>query len=240
MAKNAIEKAMEKQQKEAKKIAEQEARRQRANAIVSGQPIVGGMRIMDNASEEMLKAILTKYDGNENRHVHCNDKDVPTPYLQSLHLELEKLNMYGFIASYTIWIPSVWEVTLTPQGTTYFEDKERAMEQEKSKKENMINIENIIANGSNLVLGNAINSTFSVENSTSKIEKEIEEKGGDDKEALTEILSEVKELIENMHESRYIPKNRTLARKLSDHLAKHGWFYAEVMSLLGAAAIEML
>lgn len=66
MAKSAIEKAMEKQQREVKKIADKQLREQKrqvqkelnhqvASTIVSGQPIVGGMRIMDTSSEEILQ-----------------------------------------------------------------------------------------------------------------------------------------------------------------------------------------
>lgn len=47
MAKTQLEKAIEKQQREQKKLAAQEARRQQASMIVSGQPVVGNMRIMD-------------------------------------------------------------------------------------------------------------------------------------------------------------------------------------------------
>ena len=39
MAKSSLQKAIEKQQKEAKRMAENEARRQRASQVVSGQPI---------------------------------------------------------------------------------------------------------------------------------------------------------------------------------------------------------
>ncbi len=65
MAKSSLEKAIEKQQREAKKMADQEARRQRASAIVNGQPQIGGMRIMDQAAEEVFTAVLNCYDGNE-------------------------------------------------------------------------------------------------------------------------------------------------------------------------------
>ena len=69
MAKTSLERTLEKQQRENKRIAEQEARRQRAEAIVNGQPFVGGMRLMDAASEEVFKVIIDTYDGNECRIV---------------------------------------------------------------------------------------------------------------------------------------------------------------------------
>ena len=114
------------------------------------------------------------------------------------------------------------------------------MEKAKSEKEKQFNIGSIIANGSNLVLGDVINSALSIDNSTSRIEQEIEEKGGEEKEELRELLEEVKELIENMQDSRHIPKKKGLFSKLSNHLEKHGWFYGEVVGLLGSAVMQML
>ncbi len=91
MAKSSLEKAIEKQQREAKKMADQEARRQRASAIVNGQPQIGGMRIMDQAAEEVFKAVLSCYDGNEKRYVHSNCDVIPEAHQNSLLLEFEKL-----------------------------------------------------------------------------------------------------------------------------------------------------
>ena len=240
MAKSAWEKALEKQQKEAKKLAEKEARTKTAASIVNGQPFVGGMRIMDASSEELLGIILSAYDGNENREVHGNDGIVPIPYHSSLSLEFEKLKIYGMISNYCIWITAIWEVTISQQGLQYFTNKEKAEEKEKMAQKASINIGSIVATGSNLILGDLINSSLSIDNSIQRIEQEIGEKGGDDSEELRALLDEVKELIENIQESRHVPKNKGLFSKLSNHLEKHGWFYGEVIGLLGAAALQML
>ena len=251
MAKSAFEKAIEKQQREAKKLADKQLREQKrqiqretnrqiASTIVNGQPIVGGMRIMDTSSEEILRCILSAYDGNENREVRGNDTVIPTAYQNSLSLEFEKLKMYGVLSSACVYISAVWEVTIAPQGLTYFEDKVQAEEREKSMQKSSINIGSIVATGSNLILGDVVNSNLSIDNSIQRIESEIDEKGGEDSENLRELLDEVKELIENMQESRHIPKNKSLFEKLSNHLEKHGWFYGEVIGLIGAAAMQML
>lgn len=251
MAKSALEKAIEKQQQEAKKLADKQLREQRkqiqretnrqvASTIVNGQPIIGGMRIMDPSSEEILRCILSAYDGNENREVRGNDTIIPTAYQSSLSLEFEKLKMYGILTSVCVYISAVWEVTIAPQGLTYFEDKNQAEEKEKIMQKSSINIGSIVATGSNLILGDAVNSNLSIDNSMQRIEDEINEKGGEDSEKLKELLDEVKELIENMQESRHIPKNKSLFERLSNHLEKHGWFYGEVVGLIGAAAMQML
>lgn len=68
----------------------------------------------------------------------------------------------------------------------------------------------------------------------------IDEKGGEDAEELHDLLEEVKELIENMQTSRSVPKQKKLFQRISDHMAKHGWFYGAVIQLLGTAALTML
>ena len=240
MAKSDFTRAIEKQQREAKRIADQQARREQASSVVGGQPIVGGMRMMDAASEEILQMLLSNYDGNPGRAVRGNYDIVPTAYTMSLPFEFDKLKMYGMISNSRVWIGGMWEATLSPQGATYFEDKKRATEKAEAEKENKFNIGSIVANGSNLVLGDVINSALSVDNATSRIEQEIEEKGGEDKQELRELLEEVKELIENMQDSRHIPKNKGIFSKLSNHLKKHAWFYGEVVGLLGSTVVQML
>ncbi len=251
MAKSAFEKALEKQQREAKKLADKQLREQRkqirqetnrqvASTIVNGQPIIGGMRMMDTSSEEILKCILSAYDGNENREVRGNDTIIPVAYQSSLSLEFEKLRMYGVLTYACVYISAIWEVTLAPKGLTYFEDKIQAEEKEKVMQRSSINIGSIVATGSNLILGDVVDSAISIDNSMQRIENEIDKKGGEDSESLKELLDEVKELIENMQESRHIPKNKGLFEKLSNHLEKHGWFYGEVVGLIGAAAMQML
>ncbi len=240
MAKSNLEKVIEKREKEAKKMADQEARRQRASTIVNGQPQIGGMRIMDQTAEEVFKAVLSCYDGNEKRFVHSNYDVIPEAHQNSLMLEFEKLTMYGVITSPCVWINAMWEATLTPQGLTYFEDKKVAQEREEKMQRATISIGNITANGGNIFLGDVTNSSFSIDNSISNVEREIAEKGGDDAEELKAILEEVKELIENIDGSRHIPKNKGLFQRITGHLDKHGWFYAEVVGLLGTAAITLL
>lgn len=251
MAKSAIEKALEKQQREAKKLADKQLREQRkqaqkemnrqvASTIVNGQPIVGGMRIMDSSSEEILQCILSVYDGNKNREVQGNDTMIPAAYQSSLSLEFEKLKMYGVLTSSYIYISAAWEVVIAPQGLTYFEDKIQAEEKERMMQQSQISIGSIVATGSNVILGNAINSTLSIDNSIQRIKNEIDKNGGEDSADLRQALDEVKELIENMKESRHIPKNNGLFTNLSNHLEKHGWFYGEIVGLIGAATMQML
>ena len=138
MAKTSLERTLEKQQRENRRIAEQEARRQRAEAIVNGQPFVGGMRLMDAASEEVFKVIIDTYDGNECRIVKGDSDIIPVAYHSSLNLEFEKLKMYGVLSNASVWINGMWEAVLAPQGITYFESKIEAQKKEENEtKSNM-------------------------------------------------------------------------------------------------------
>lgn len=126
MAKSNLERTLEKQQREAKRQAARDQLQQKASAIVAGQPLVGGLRIMDSAAEELLKVILSLYRENDNRKVTGKDEDIPPSYLHSLNLEFEKLEMYGMIVNSVVF-PGIWYTTLNPQAFTYFEDKETAL-----------------------------------------------------------------------------------------------------------------
>ena len=256
MAKSALEKAIEKQMKQAKQLdakrkreedkrareeateARKVALRERATIIVNGQPMVGGMRIMDEAAEEIFKILLSVYKPNDERSVRGSFDIIPAAYHTSLSLEFEKLSLYGVISSPCVWIGGMWEATITPQGNSYFTNKEQALKKDAEEKKQM-SVGNI-TNYGNIVFGNVSNSTLSVDNSIHEIERMIDEHGGEDKAELSELLEEVKELIENMQTSRNIPKQKKLFQRLNDHIVRHGWFYGAVVQLLGTAAMTML
>ena len=245
MAKSPYEKLLEKQIKQAKdaeRKRERDARKQaildRATIIVNGQPIIGGMRIMDDASEEVFKTILSVYEPNDERNVRGNYEIIPAAYHDSLSIEFEKLRLYGVISSPCIWIGGMWEATITPQGNEYFKNKEQALKRHEEEQKQM-SVGNI-TNYGNIVFGNVSGSTLTVDNSIHEIERMIDENGGEDKAELLELLEEVKELIENIQTSRNIPKQKKLFQRISDHVAKHGWFYGAIVQLLGTATMTML
>lgn len=256
MPKSAIEKAIEKQMKQDKQLAAKRKReedkrareeaaqarktaiREKAMTIVNGQPIIGGMRIMDDASEEVFKIILSVYKPNDERFVRGNYEIIPAAYHDSLSLEFEKLCLYGVVSSPRVWIGGMWDATITPQGNTYFDNKEKVLKRHEEEQKQM-SVGNI-TNYGNIVFGNVSGSTLTVDNSIHEIERMIDENGGEDAEELRDLLNEVKELIENMQASRSIPKQKKLFQRLNDHIVRHGWFYGAVVQLLGTAAITML
>ena len=245
MAKSSYEKLLEKQirqAKEAERKREKDARkeeiRNRAMMIVNSQPIIGGMRVMDDASEEVFEAILSVYKPNEGRYVEGIYDIIPVAYHSSLSIEFEKLCLYGVISSPCIWVSGTWEAVITPQGITYFENKKQAIKRHEEEQKQM-SVGNI-TNYGNIVFGNVSNSTLSVDNYVREIERMIDEQGDEDKEELIELLDEVKELLDNIKTSRNIPKQKKLFQRISNHVAKHGWFYGAIVQLLGTAALTML
>lgn len=192
---------------------------------------------------QILKEIETKFNANPNKLYIVNN-----PEEFAVHREIMALlEQRGFVKEQSVRVQgenyammrkhSYTLLTNFSEVNSWIEDKNTKA---KNIKGNQFNIGSITANGSNFILGDTINSTLSIDNSTSRIEQEIEEKGGEEKEELRELLEEVKELIENMQDSRHIPKNKGLFSNLSNHLEKHGWFYGEVVSLLGSAIMQML
>ena len=143
MAKSPLEKAIEKQRKEAEKAARQAQLRERANAIVSGAEIVSGFRIMDREAENMLSAILEQYDGNDNNHVNFVLDNLPRYLHDSFSLQCEKLQMYGMLSSAIVYMGGAI-FTLSESGKQYLEDKEKAYNrlEEQEKKEEKIEMPN--------------------------------------------------------------------------------------------------
>lgn|GEM_PF-2384986 len=127
---------------------------------------------------------------------------------------------------------------LSPDALTYFEDKAKA---EKSKQISpTITIHNLTADGSNVNLGPLSYSTMTIENTISSIEKEIEAKGGDDKETLRNLLEEIKELCDNIRANKSLPKSKSLMNRISKHFETHRWFYGAVVQLIGTAAMQVM
>jgi len=99
MAKSALEKAIEKKQKEEakniqkkiqadKRLADKqqretdkharlEARRTSATSIVNGQPTCSGMKIVDKTAEELIKILCDGFHGNEEYRVTNHDVEIP-------------------------------------------------------------------------------------------------------------------------------------------------------------------
>lgn len=135
-------------------------------------------------------------------------------------------------------------IEINNSARTYFE---RESEYEKMQKQSYgptYNIGTVNATGSNIVFGDSNNSTFNIDNSIKefekRIEKDIDELGGDDKEELKELFEEAKELIENIKSTRQVPKNKGFFKRLNEHVVKHGWFYGAILQLMGTEAVALL
>lgn len=50
----------------------------------------------------------------------------------------------------------------------------------------------------------------------------------------------MKILVSEIERTKKIPEDKGLLTKLSDHLAKHGWFYGSVINIVGSAVLKSL
>ena len=141
MAKSSLEKAIEKQIKQAKEAerkrerdARKEATRERAASVVNSQPIINGLRILDATSEEILKCLL-EHKSEESSRVSFDDSIFPDYAQMALGLELEKLVQYGMIGGLISYDSGGW-CDMLPPSLVYFENKQRVL-QEKDNQEDI-------------------------------------------------------------------------------------------------------
>ena len=233
-----LEQQSKRQQQEARRLAEKEKRIAIAKSIVESQPVIGGMKIMDRNSEEILKILLKMYDECKSYDISESDKNIPEGYQDGLIQIFDALQQYGMIFSHREFSDGTFHLSISPQALTYFEDKEKAQEAELEKqKQQNINIQNLTATGSSINFGTISNSTVTAQNIVSEIERRIEEQGGEDKAELESLLADVKELCEDIKSNMPLPKRANLMNKISSHLEKHSWFYGAVAQLIGNAAM---
>lgn len=130
MPKSELQKMIEKQQREQKRIDREARTRDRAAAVVDGAKYIGSFRVMDRESELLLDEILKQYDGNDNNYVKFDTEKLPRYLKESISVGYEKLQMYGALASVISYVSGSM-ITLSESGKTYFDDKEYAEEQER-------------------------------------------------------------------------------------------------------------
>lgn len=281
--------------------------------------------MMNKTHEEALRIILQKFDGNDEYKVTGDYSDFPVYVRHSIKDTTETLKALGYIAMPAICLDS-WEVTLTPDGISYFEDKKRSAEKgeqmfnklpSNSKKlldeilesDNPVNmlcnrfnkcsgqdaeeLRSMLRELSNYeyikvtwasnaplwveinnsartyderlreyerqfdkqvvkhityygdiygvaTAGDIINTTINIDNSIQIIQREIESKGGEDKEALYSLLEEAKSLADEIKETKQIKENPDFSQKITAHMSKHGWFYGAVLGLIGQVALQVI
>lgn len=121
-----LEKQLEKNRRAEEKAEKERRNREYAAEIVRPQPIINDLKVLDNEAEEMLKAILNQYDGNENNYVKFSFDGLSRPLLDSIAIQFEKLKMYGMVAQ-AITYGYGGMITLTNSAKTYFDRKEEAL-----------------------------------------------------------------------------------------------------------------
>ena len=136
---------------------------------------------------------------------------------------------------------TVYNASLTNPGRTYFEREAKYLKRMESNKNNIYNFGDISIDRGNFVAGDVVNSVLNVDSHIAQIEKDITDKAEDnDKEKLKEILEEAKEIMENINNNGIIEKRKGFFKKLTEHATKYGWFYAEIVNLIGTAVLTKI
>lgn len=198
-----------------------------------------GMRreLFDELSEN-ARELLNDLVNAENITILLNErmnKDVTDSLQRGIISELQDNVLIN-----VVWADNLpYHANITNAGRTYFEREEKYVNKiEKNK--TTVSIGTLNANGSNFLFGNAINSSLNIDNSIDEIERKIISDGGEDREALQEILEEVKEILRNFESSKTIQPRKSFMKRLSLHMEKNSWFYSSVVTLLGEVSIKLL
>lgn len=194
--------------------------------------------LADN-EKELLKEIIEteKNDGNISEFLANKVKEDEKDIIRGI---IGVLKSNGLIN--VSWASdTVYNVILTQPGRTYFEREEKHFKRMKESANKTYNSGNIYADGSNVVIGDAINSSLNMDNSYTRIENRIDhECDQEDKIEIKELLEEAKEIIDNMKKNGSIGQRKSFFRKLTDHACKYGWLYAEIVNLIGTAVIRII
>ena len=194
--------------------------------------------LADN-EKELLKEIIEieEYNGNISEflanRVNKDEKDI----VRGIICELKANGLIN-----VSWASNtVNNAVLTQPGRTYFEREEKYFKRMKESANNTYNVGNIYADGSNVVIGDVINSSLNIDNSYTRIENRIEQEcNQEDKLEIKELLEETKEIIDNMKKNGSIGQRKSFFKRLTDHACKYGWLYAEIVNLIGNAAIGII
>lgn len=188
---------------------------------------------------KLLKEIIEADEKNENINQLIEDKlkdDKKNIIKEIIH----GLDSNGLVNVF--WADNIpYRVSLTNPGRTYFEREAKYLKRMESNKNNIYNFGDISIDRGNFVAGDVVNSVLNVDSHITQIEKDIADKVEDnDKEKLKEILEEAKEIMENINNNGIIEKRKGFFKKLTEHATKYGWFYAEVVNLIGTAVLTKI
>ena len=189
--------------------------------------------------KDLLKEIIEADNNNENinelieEKLKDDKKDIIKEIIGVLHSN-------GLVDVF--WAANTtYRISLTNPGRTYFEREAKYLKRMESNKNNIYNFGDISIDRGNFVAGDVVNSVLNVDSHITQIEKDIAYKVEDnDKEKLKEILEEAKEIMENINNNEIIEKRKGFFKKLTEHATKYGWFYAEIVNLIGTAVLTKI
>ena len=96
------------------------------------------------------------------------------------------------------------------------------------------------ADGSSFFLTKICNMSFTIENAVDEIKKLIDDHGGDKKAQMHLVLEDSKEIIEEIRQTRRLPKRKRFFVEVLTYSQDYGWFCSAIISLIGRAGLTML
>ena len=200
------------------------------------------MKILKGEARKLMLELIQNKNSNLAELLSSKLKGLEFKQSNRLRAAIKHLSDNGYLSiPKTAWGEGVPQIALlTNEGEYYFEYEEEEKQRIESAQGNIYNISTINAQGGNLILGNTQNTTQVIDNSIRKIEMQISEKGGDDKEELYQLLEETKKIIAIITEHNTMPAKKEFHKKISKHVENHGWFYGAIIQLIGAAVITLL
>ena len=136
-------------------------------------------------------------------------------------------------------------VVLTRDGQEYFADEQKhlGIMQAEKYKWSASQLDGAQADDEpeqSFIIDDALDAQFNIERPILRINERIEIDGGDEKNELLELLSEVKEMLIDINDTRRLPHRKSFANDLRKQKKKHYWFYVAIISLIGQAGLSLI
>jgi len=96
------------------------------------------------------------------------------------------------------------------------------------------------SDGSSFFLTKICDMSFTIQNAVDEIKKLIDEHGGDKKAEMHLVLEDVTEIIDEIRQTRRIPKRKRFYVEVLAYSQDYGWFCSAIISLIGRSGLTIL
>ena len=176
--------------------------------------------------EVILNSLLKLREKLGTNKVTGSYEDFPVKYQICYKEILDRLEQKKFIKDFTDFQGENFTLTLQPSSLESFIKKR--------------NGGNVPTNPSSENTKDQYLVEHNIEKRITAIEKIIEKRGGEDKEALKSLMEEVRELCENLQDNPTLQPRKTLIKRIIEINKAHPWVYSEVVKIFGVTMIQIM